>query len=252
MAYGETQHPENHPWAHCIIAMAQSDDFDPAPRPYLALQARIIKAIKRWLVQLHLPEQFLWVREHAGYGFHSHILLRLPPEHRLALADLIRHVGRLHDTSNNKAVVIKPEWDRQASKLDRKPDTKGMYTHAQRCGVLLDLCKTMDPNAMRDGKRIMEAMGIRHRAACTIEGKRSGTSVNLNRAARAAAGWKELTTPAELHAALGGVIAAAKKAHDRRKKQRKRARRGATTVPLLRPQASTYVFTDDLVADFLD
>lgn len=248
LRYAETLAPEDTPWLHITIAMEQSDDFKPDARSYLKLQGRILKAIKRWLRQRALPEHFLWVREAASYGQHSHILIRFPPEHRLALADLIRHVGKLHDTPNNRAVVIRPEWDRQTD----KPDTRGMHSPAQRCGVMLDLIKTMAPRAQHDGKPLMPAIGVRHRAPCVIHGKRSGVSSSLDRSARAAAGWQEFHTPAELHAALGGIIAAAKQAHNRRRKLRKRVRRGATTVPPLRPQAPAYAPADDLAADFFD
>jgi len=248
LAYAESLLPEAEPWAHATIAMEQSVDFDPDPRAYLDLQGRILKAIKRWLKQLHLPEQFLWLREDASFGEHSHLLIRLPPEHRPSLELLIRRVGKLHDVPNNRAVVIKPERDRQT----REPDTRGMYTRAQRCGVLLDLLKTMAPRARYAGQPILPAIGVRHRAPCPIHGKRSGMSTNLDRAARAAAGWRELTTPAELHAALGGVIAAAKRGRDRRKKQRKRARHGSTTLPPPRPQPVAYEPTNDLAADFFD
>jgi len=229
--------------------MEQSADFDPDPKAYLALQGRILKEVKRWLRQRSLPEQFLWVRETASYGQHSHILIRLPPEHRLAIANLIRQVGKLHDVPNNRAVVIKPERDRQTPK-GSAPDTRGMYTRAMRCGVLLDLLKTLSPRARYAGQSILPAIGVRHRAPCPIHGKRSGMSTNLDRAARAAAGWRELTTPAELHAVLGGVIAAAKRDRARRKKQRKRQR--PNTLLPLHPQPAAYLPADDLAADFFD
>jgi hypothetical protein len=228
--------------------MEQSDDFDPDPRAYLDLQGRILKALKRWLKQQALPEHFLWVREAASYGQHSHVLLRFPPEHRATLNRLIRQVGKLHDTPNNRAVVITPEWDRQTG----KPDTQGMHTRARRSGVLLDLLKTMSPRARYGGEALMPAIGVDHRAPCVIHGKRSGMSASLDRAARAAAGWQELITPAELHAALGGIITAAKQAHNRRRKLRKRVRHGATTMPPLRSQPATYAPANDLAADFFE
>jgi hypothetical protein len=231
--------------------MEQSADFDPDPRAYLALQGRILKAVKRWLKQRHLPEQFLWVRENASYGAHTHILIRLPPEHRTAIEQRIRQAGRLHDTSNNRAVVIKPERD----KATGKPDERGMHTRAMRCGVLLDLLKTMSPRAQRDGIPLMPALGVRHRAPCVIHGKRSGTSQTINAAARAAASWTELTAPAELRAVLGGVIEAGKKDRQRRRKARQRVRRAAPTVP--QPLAASRKPSDpfdvvDLAADFFD
>lgn len=247
LAYAESLLPEAEPWAHITIALEQSEDFEPAPRAYLALQGRILKAIKRRLKQLHLPEHYLWLREEASFGEHSHVLIRLPPEHRAELELLIRKTGKLRDISNNRAVVITPERDRATG----KPDTRGMHTRAQRSGVMLDWLKTMAPRAQHDRTPIMQALGVRHRAPCTIHGKRCGTSANLGRADRAAAGWKDLETDAELRAALGGVIQQARKDRARRKKLRQRVRRAAATVPPSCTQPS-YQPSDNLADDFFE
>jgi hypothetical protein len=181
-------------WAHLTAILDQSDGFNAAdPRAYMALQGRILAAVCRFLRCRGLPTCHLWVREiRPRYGDeHTHVLLPLPPEHRDALTDLIYRVGRLHDTANNRAVVITTNGPR------------GIDTPASRAGTLRDLLKTMSPRArLLNGERVMPALGINNRAPCTILGKRSGTSQSLSRATRKRAGWRELETLHELRSVL--------------------------------------------------
>ncbi|HYI82123.1 MAG TPA: hypothetical protein VEX11_02805 [Acetobacteraceae bacterium] len=261
MAFAESILPTDTKWAHATLCLGQQSEHDISdPRQYLALQGRILARIREWLLSLGLPAHHLWVREIGPrYGHHhSHVLLPLPPELRPDLANLIRRVGKLHDTSNNRAVVITPERHR----WDIEPDTRGLHTRAQRAGIVRDMCKTLSPRAHLDGVRIIDALGIRHRAQCTIAGKRSGLSQTLCRTARARAGWQELETLPDLRAALP-TGKEARKERNRANTRRYRARKKAGIAPmpcsstrLSRPEAvlepDPFDLEAELAADFLE
>lgn len=159
------------------------------------------------------------------------------------LAEVIRRAGRLRDIPSNRAVVVRTNGER------------GINTPASRAGVLRDLLKTMAPKARLNGVPIMSALGIRHRAPCTILGKRSGMSQSLSHASRAAAEWRELETLPELRAALPTGEEARKDRH-REKQRRRRARRKAgiapapSPSPAMRPSRADPM--DDLAADFFE
>ncbi len=249
LAFAEAALPAGALWAHATIVVEQSEGFDASdPRAYLARQGRILCRVRDWLRSRGLPAHWLWARELGPrYGMaHTHVLLPLPPELRGELAGVIRRAGRLHDLPNNRAVVVQTNGDR------------GVNTPAARAGVLRDLLKTMAPKARLDGVPIMPALGVRHRAPCAILGKRSGTSESLSRTARARAGWRELETLAELHAALPTGEEARKERH-RAKQRRRRARRraGIASVPQPTRCATPHrqepdPFADDLAADFFE
>lgn len=256
LCFGESLLPKDMAWAHATVVLEQSADFIPGDaRACTALQSRILRSIGGFLKRHGLPAIYLGVRETAGYGEHSHILLPITPHLRADLENVIRHAGRLFDTSNNLAVVIAPRKDRQTG----DDDTRGMYTPAMRRGVLLDLLKTMSPRAILNGVRVMPALGIRHRASCIIHGKRTFMSQNIHRKARAAAHWRELVTLEELRAALGGVIEETKRERDRRKQRRYNARKaaGAAQAPRQptspsKPASGASGGLDDLSRDFLE
>jgi len=123
--------------------------------------------------------------------------------------------------------------------------------------------KTLSPRAYLDGVRIIDALGIRHHAACTILGKRSGVSESLNRAARARAGWQELETLPELRAALP-TGEETRKERRREQQRRYRARKKAGIAPMScfptrssRPEAvpeqdDPFSAINDLALDFLE
>jgi hypothetical protein len=228
------------------MVLDQSEDFEPDPRGYLALQGRILHRVGGWLRSRGLPGHFLWVREIGPrYGQqHTHLLLPLPPELGEDLAALIRRVGRLQDTSNNPAVYVQ---------LNRRQGNTGIITLASRAGIMRDFLKTMSPKAKLQGIPIMPALALdnRKQKPCTVYGKRSGTSASLGRAARAAAGWRELVTLAELRAALPTGAEARRD----RNQQRRRARRAAGPLPSTLPARSRSTDPFDatgLEADFLD
>jgi len=256
LSFAESILPRDTKWAHATIVLGQSENDISDPRQYLDLQGHILRRIREWLLSRGLPAHLIWVRE-IGPRYrehHTHVLLPLPPELRSDIADLIRRVGQLHDTSNNRAVDIRTNRDR------------GINTPAARAGVLRDLLKTMAPRARLNGVPITPALGIRHHAACTILGKRSGTSESLNRAARARAGWVELETLPELRAALP-TGEETRKERRREQQRRYRARKKAGIAPMSslmpcfptrrsRPEAvleqDPFAAIDDLALDFLE
>jgi hypothetical protein len=231
------------------MVLEQSQGFDPAnPRAYLALQGRILHRIQDWLRSRDLPAHFLWVREVAPrYGHqHTHVLMPLPPELKEELAELIHRVGGLYDTPNNRAVVVE---------ANRLHGNKGIWTPASRAGVMRDLLKTMSSRARVNGKQVMPALEVRNKGQRpgTVLGKRSGTSVNIGVAARAAAGWRELEKLDELRAVLPtGKDAQKERRREKRQRHRVgRASHGMSPWKLPRPIAPEDE-EDGLDADFFD
>jgi hypothetical protein len=259
LAFAVATLPADTPWAHVTMVLGQSDHDVSAPRQYLALQSRILRAVQCWLRAKGLPAHCLWVREIGPrYGpHHTHLLLPLPPHLYADLAELIRRVGKLRDTSNNRAVEITPKRNRWT-----KGPTKGLITRAQHAGVLRDWLKTMSPRGRLNGIRIMPALDTDNRGQqpCTILGKRSGTSESLSRAARKRAGWRELETLAELRA----VLPTREEARKQRRQEQQRRRRAAkkagivpTRWPPTRrqkavPEAADPFDVSDLAADFFE
>lgn len=227
LGYAETLLPADTPWAHIIAVLDQSEHCVDAPRDYLALQGRVLHAVKRWLREKQLPAHYLWCREIGPrYGMaHTHILVPLSPDLAPALADLIYRVGRLHDVPGNRAVVI------------RTNGSRGINTPASRAGVLRDFLKTMSPKAKQANSPIMPALGVDNRGQkpCTIFGKRTGTSESLSQKARANAGWRELTSLPALRAALPTGKEAKRERNRVYQRRQREARKAAPTLP---PQPS--------------
>jgi hypothetical protein len=83
----------------------------------------------------------------------------------------------------------------------------GMQTQPMRAGLLRYLAKGMDHRdfhyAGRETVNIMDVLGIEHRGTpLPVPIKRAGCSETINAKARARAGWTELHSMPELHAAL--------------------------------------------------
>lgn len=235
-------------WAHVVMVLDQSAYGVADPRAYMALQTRIFRAMRDWLKGQNLAAHWIWVREIGPrYGQqHTHVLLPLASDQREGLEDLIRRVGKLHDTANNRAVFI------------RLTGRFGHDTPAAHAGVLRDFLKSMSPKAKLNGSPIMPALATdnRNQPPCTILGKRTGTSESLNRKARAAAGWKERETPAELRTLLP-TREDARKDRSRRAAARRRAERPSRhripkSKPPLPARAADPFEGDDLAADFFD
>jgi hypothetical protein len=106
---------------------------------------------------------------------------------------------------------------------NRLHGSKGIWTPASRAGVMRDLLETMSPKARVDGKPVMPALEVHNKRQrpCTVHGKRSGTSLNIGAAARAAAGWHELERLDELRA----VLPTGDDARRERNQERQRRRR---------------------------
>jgi hypothetical protein len=244
LAYAESLLPADTTWVHVIMVLEQSENYDPDPRAYLALQGYILQRVAEWLHYQGLPGHFIWNREvQPRYGkAHTHVLMPLPPSRCGELERLIRKVGRLYDTSNNRAVVIRSNEDR------------GINTRPSLAGVMRDFLKTLSPKAIFSGVPIMPALAIDNRGQkpCTILGKRSGESESLGLKARKAAGWIELETLAELRAALP-TKEDGQRERNRLKARRHRARRKAAgtsrPMPIRVPRS---IPEPDLAADFLD
>jgi hypothetical protein len=243
--------PPNTPWAHVIMVLDQSDTYCGDPRAYLALQARIFRAMRDFLQARGIPFHLLWTREIGPRDGrqHTHCLVPLPPELAEDLAAVIYRAGKLHDLSNNRAVVVQ---------TNRRNGNTGIVTPASLAGVMRDWLKCLSPRAQLDGRRILTALDADNRGQVpsTIHGKRSGTSESLSRKARKAAGWRELDTLPELRQALP-TGEEARQERDRRKRQDRRAKRGphlgrASGRRHLEPQPASPWDGADLSADFLE
>jgi hypothetical protein len=258
--------PAGTPWAHVTMILELSELPASDPRDYLALQGRILRAVRRWLRAKGQPACYLWVRELGPrYSMaHTHALVPLLPELRGELAELIYRVGRLRDAPNARAVKITPETARWSK--TGEPDNRGLHTHAQRVGVLRDFLKTISPKARDNGEQVMPALGVDNRGQkpCTILGKRSGTSEDIAAAARRRAGWRELVTLRDLRSALP-TGAEAREQRDRQRSRAKRHNRMLRTAgvrppappkppprPVQRMPKPDPCDTSDLASDFLD
>lgn len=256
LAYAETLQEPDAPWMHVIINLDQSDHLAAPsyygaddPRPYLALQAKMFRAIRDFLAQHGIPWRCVWTRE-CGPRYsrqHTHALLFAPPALALDLADLVRRIGGLH----GRDVLISSNGER------------GITTRAARAGVLRDLFECASPRARVDGVSVWQAFGIEARRGkrCTILGKRTGTSESISLAARRAAGWQELHGLDRLRTVLP-TKEEARKARSRAYKRRKRAgglsKPSEVPQPSVRPSARPKPLCDDLeglndlLADFAE
>jgi hypothetical protein len=161
----------------------------------MARQGKVLGSMSSWLDYHQQPVAFAWVREIGGFGPHTHVLAHVAPELR---DDLHRHLlraGRFNPVAEGTAAI------------QITPANRPCMTSAKEVGGLLRyLGKHMSPLARHKGDLVLPALGIddRGRDPCAIEGKRSGMSRNIDRAAREAAGWRELTDLVELRDVLDG------------------------------------------------
>jgi hypothetical protein len=120
-------------------------------------QGRLIERAAKWLGRRGVPLAYVWVLEQpAGGAPHSHLLLHVPPEHRMAFRK------KLH-----------ADW----TGAGRRPGLVACRRIYDLQGMEAYLMKGADPERVA-------ALGIVSRPQGTITGKRCGTSESLGRAAR--------------------------------------------------------------------
>jgi hypothetical protein len=180
---------------HIILAWRCAEDFDTAPRAWTARQGELIGAMTSWLNRQQGATALAYNREIGGFGPHTHILVHVRPELRDALHRHLIRAGRFKLTvPDTTAICIRPS------------NRACMIGSKEVGGVLRYFGKHLSPTARHKGDLVMQILGIddRGRGPCTISGKRSGMSRNIDRAARKAAGWRELRELDELRAVLDG------------------------------------------------
>ncbi|MDO9713888.1 hypothetical protein [Paracraurococcus lichenis] len=170
---------------HATLHNAQSSSF--SEESWSTFQNRIFDKMSRWLSRREILPAFVWTRECGPQkGAHTHLMLHLPCQHWAAFKDFVLSTGEF-----SQANIGQPG---EAIRLNG--GVFGMMSPNRRAGALKYLLKSLDNPRHRD------ALGIRHEPSEPVFCLRAGVSRSLSHQARAAAGWVELTTLAELRAHL--------------------------------------------------
>jgi hypothetical protein len=183
---------------HVTVWWKHSAGFDPAPRAWIAHQGRYIKALLAWLAHRGTASHYIATREYGDVkGAHSHILIHVPTDLAAAFSDFAVQAGNFNGCpagGDNRPVVVSGGW---------KWEETGSETPAQRAAILRYALKDISPKARAGGVLIADALAIapEHNTRL-IEGKRISIHRSIARAARQEADWHELSTLAELRAAL--------------------------------------------------
>jgi hypothetical protein len=166
------------------------------PGDWSARQTALVVEMSEWLRRHGIEPAFAWTREVSGSQFHhTHFQLHIPKQHTMRtavdLVDFLRHRFGFPD----EGVV---------ASLGKY----GMWTPAMRAGDFIYLLKAFDHRDFRylnpdETVNIGAALGIEHRGSQgEVSIKRAGTSANLGKAARRAAGWVERRSLEDLRAIL--------------------------------------------------
>ena len=183
---------------HVTVWWQHSKGFDPSPRAWIAHQGRYIKALLAWLQHRGSSSPSITVREWGDVKLaHSHILLHVPAHLAEAFSEFAVQAGNFDgcpDGIDNRPVVVSGGWPWEES---------GAETPAQQAGLIRYIAKDIALKARIGGVLVADALGIvpQHNTKL-IEGKRVSIHRGIGRAARQEAGWRELTTIADLRAAL--------------------------------------------------
>jgi hypothetical protein len=175
-----------------------SRGFSSEPRAWIAHQGRYIKALLAWLHHRGVSAPYLAIREYGDVKLaHSHILCHVPTHLAESFNEFAVQAGNFEDCpagSDNRPVVMSGGWPWEET---------GAETPAQRAGLLRYCLKDISPTARVGGVLIAASLGIdpEHNTKL-IEGKRISVHRGIGQAARQEAGWRELSTLAELRAAL--------------------------------------------------
>lgn len=194
--------------AHISIHWAMSYEFangsaSISPRKQIEFQGDLFDKASKWMKRKGIDTvAFVWTREWAKQKhLHTHWRLNLPrhlwddfKEFLLQSGNFSRdRIGR-----DGEAIRIKGGTDRV------QKGGRGAKTPAERTGQLLYQLKALRPTTALPGTTdgIFDPIGIGTEQSLPIYGKRCGTSQTLSLKARRDAGWKDLTSWAEIDAAL--------------------------------------------------
>jgi hypothetical protein len=156
------------------------------------MTTRLFDLLTRWLVRhARIALRAAWVRERGlKKGHHLHALTNIPVQ---VVPSVQEYLTRAFDISPNG--------------LKFSTATYGMKTPSMQMGYARYMCKSLDPAAFlyrdREIIYIVDRLGIRpDEIGGAILVKRAGTTENLGRKARTAAGWKDARLPDEVAALL--------------------------------------------------
>jgi hypothetical protein len=160
------------------------------------LQTRLLDAAMQFLRRRGIEGACAWTRENvSGIGPHSHAAIYIGPNASNLRQPIVEYLSRKFG--------FEPEG------VDISFGRFGANTDKMRAGILRYIVKGFDHSQFRytgigfETENIAVALGIRHRGQQgNIVIKRAGTSQNIARAARRAAGWREVRTPEGLHRIL--------------------------------------------------
>jgi hypothetical protein len=152
------------------------------------MTTRLLDRLGRWLRRhAQVALYAVWTRE-RGYqkGHHINIMANIP----------VRLVSRLHEYLTHSFRI-------NERGLDFSYGNFGMQTLPMQMGKLRYFCKSLDHTAFVyrgfETFNVAEMLGIRHVGTDgAIWAKRAGTTENLGRKARRAAGWREERFPEQI------------------------------------------------------
>lgn len=166
------------------------------PGDWSARQTALVKAMSEWLQRRGIKPAYVWTREvSASQWHHTHFQIHIPRSGTMRLAkELVADLKRRFGFPDEGVVASLGDW--------------GMWTPAMRAGNFIYLLKGINHRDFRylspdETQNIGAELGIKHRGTQgDVSIKRAGTSANLGKAARSAAGWIERRSLVELRAIL--------------------------------------------------
>lgn len=166
------------------------------PDAWSAHQTRLLKAMAAWLRCQGIEPTWVWTREVSSQLWcHTHIQLHIPRDCTKQLAaKLVKHLGTAFGFLRDG--------------IREELGDFGMWTAAMRAGGLRYLLKGICHADFRylsptETENVGQALGVEHRGTQgTVPIKRAGTTENIGKAARRAAGWIERRTLEDLRAIL--------------------------------------------------
>jgi hypothetical protein len=168
------------------------------PGNWAAEQTALVKTMSEWLRRRGIEPAYVWTREVSGSQWHhTHFQLHIPKQHTKRIA------GEL-------VAFLKHSFGFEPDGVGIKESlgTYGMWSRPMRAGNFVYVLKAIDHRDFRylssgETENIGAALGINHRGTQgEVAIKRAGTSQNLGKAARRAAGWVERRSLEDLRAIL--------------------------------------------------
>jgi hypothetical protein len=194
--------------AHVTFHWAMSSAFSGTsisinPREQIRFQGQLFDKAAKWMKRQGIKQiAHIWTREWATQKhLHTHLRLNLPA----SLWDEFKEFLLQSGSFSRDRLGLKGEAIRITGGSDwRQKGGRGAVTATERAGQLLYQLKALKPTTTLPGTTdgIFDPIGIGTEQSLPIYGKRCGTSQTLSPKARRDAGWRDLTSWAEIDAAL--------------------------------------------------